>query len=152
MSSLFLCMSVCGPRVWSDHWSQNSASDPLELELWMVVNNPMGAGNRVCISGRAASALNCWAIIITSPIFFFYRIDVATCFSLALNLWSSCLGLFLNAGILGVYHYLWLASCCLWQKIDEGKLYQAKLKNKSSLYRWSWCLQIPASPWVLTQK
>jgi hypothetical protein len=50
---------VCVPCVYSTHIDQKRLSDPLELELKMVVSYYVGAGvGEPRSSSRAASALN----------------------------------------------------------------------------------------------
>lgn len=51
------------------------ASDPLELELWMLVSHHVGAGLELGCPTKAASALNCGAIPPAPPFQFF----VLTC-------------------------------------------------------------------------
>ena len=40
------CVCVPGMCVPGAHRGQKRASDPLELELWMVISNDVGAGNQ----------------------------------------------------------------------------------------------------------
>ena len=68
---LFLCVWMyCLHVCYCTHVIQCLwRSDPLELELQMVVSHHVKAGNWTQSSARAASALNCWAI---SPVSFFH--------------------------------------------------------------------------------
>lgn len=51
-------MSVCVPCVWPDsHWGQKRLSDPLELELQMVMNCYVGAENRTLVKNCTALTL-----------------------------------------------------------------------------------------------
>lgn len=59
MSTLSKCMSVHHVEAWSPR----RPSDPLRLELQVVVNKHMGARNQTRSSGRAAHTLYCWAIM-----------------------------------------------------------------------------------------
>lgn len=43
--SVYLC-TMCMPDT---HRGQKRVSNPLELELWMVVNHHVGAGSQACI-------------------------------------------------------------------------------------------------------
>lgn len=61
----FANMNVFTPGVCSTLWSEKRVSDLLELELETVVTLHVGAGNWTRSFGRAASALNLWAV---SPI------------------------------------------------------------------------------------
>lgn len=38
-------LHVSAPVLCNDHGGQKRESDPMELELWMVVNRTVGAGN-----------------------------------------------------------------------------------------------------------
>ena len=54
----FACMCVCVPRVGSAHGGHKRASDPLELELQMIVSHHGHAGDGTQGPERAARALN----------------------------------------------------------------------------------------------
>ena len=64
-------MHVCIAYLYSAQRNQKRASDPLELELQTVVNLHVGAGIEPGSSGRAASALNHWAISSSIHLLFF---------------------------------------------------------------------------------
>lgn len=55
-------MCDCFPYIMSVNYVQSVPLEAhvglLELELWMVVNHHMAAGNRTLVSARATNALN----------------------------------------------------------------------------------------------
>ena len=51
----FACMYICTLYAYRVHRDQKRGSDPLELELQMVVGHHVGAGNQTSSSGRTLS-------------------------------------------------------------------------------------------------
>lgn len=58
LAYVYMCTG-CKP---GDHGNQKKASDPLELELDVVVSCCVGAGNQVQVFRKSNSALHHWAI------------------------------------------------------------------------------------------
>lgn len=68
------CLCVYMHSMWvpSAHRDQKRAFNPLKLELQMIVNFHVGAGNKTQILWRAASIPNCWAISLAMNLNFWY--------------------------------------------------------------------------------
>lgn len=54
----FACMYAWAPAMSGDWRAQKMVSEPLQLELWTVVNQHIGDGTRTWVLWRAASVLN----------------------------------------------------------------------------------------------
>lgn len=59
MNEQFDCMYFCAPHACRAHGDQKRASDPLGLEVQMVVNVMWMMGSEPSSSGRASSTLSC---------------------------------------------------------------------------------------------
>lgn len=58
MCECFVCISVCTAQMSVDPRDQQRVSDPVGLELQMIVNGHLGAGNPTQVLCKATSALN----------------------------------------------------------------------------------------------
>lgn len=61
MCECFVCISVCIAQMSGDPRDQQRVSDPVGLELQMIVNGHLGAGNSTQVLCKATSVLNHWA-------------------------------------------------------------------------------------------